>query len=106
MSPKSESVDTAPLVADIERSQQQLATSLELLADRVSPKKLIARVKERVALKVEDVKDRINPVRIAKRALASTKDRIGVGPARTAPALGEGAEGRPLELPAASSDGR
>jgi hypothetical protein len=105
MSPKQQSVDTAPLVADIERSQQQLATSLELLADKASPKKLIARVKERVALKVEDVKDRISPVRIAKRTLASTRERVGVGPGRSTPALGNGT-GKPLELPAASNDGR
>lgn len=106
MSPKTDTVDTAPLVADIERSQQQLATSLELLADKVSPKKVIARAKERLALKVEDIKDKISPVRIAKRTLASTKDRIGVGPGHATPALGSGTEARPLELPAASNDGR
>lgn len=106
MSPTTESTDTAPLVADIERSQQRLATSLELLASQASPKKLIALAKERLALKVEDVKDRISPVRIAKRALASTKEKIGVGAGASAPALGTGTQGRPLELPAGSNDGR
>ena len=56
---------------DIERSRNNLGSSLEQIGDRVAPGKVVARTKrnvtEKVSEKVEDVKERVSPVRVAKR---------------------------------------
>ncbi len=62
-------VDTSPIVADIGRARADMGVAVEALADRVSPQKLKARVKEKLTAKIADVKERINPVRIIQRKL-------------------------------------
>lgn len=72
------------LVSEIAVSRQQMGNAIYLLADRIAPKKVIARVKENARLtlthKVEDVKDRLNPVSMVRRKLGRAKGAI---PARS-----------------------
>jgi hypothetical protein len=61
------------LVSEIAATRQEMGQAIYLLADRIAPKKVIARAKEnaRIAVthKVEDIKDRLNPVQIVRRKL-------------------------------------
>jgi hypothetical protein len=69
-------VDTAPIEADIRRSRNELAGSLEALADRLAPKKVIARVKAQLATKADDLKERLNPVRVVQRKLGRSQPAL------------------------------
>lgn len=68
------------LVSEIAATRQEMGQAVYLLADRIAPKKVIARVKENarlaVAHKVEDLKDRLNPVQIARRKLGRQRGAI------------------------------
>lgn len=72
------------LVNEIAATRQEMGHALYLLADRIAPKKVIARAKENARLavvhKVEDIKDRLNPVQIVRRKLGRTQGAI---PARS-----------------------
>ena len=72
------------LVSEIAATRQEMGQAIYLFADRVAPKKVIARVKENARLavrhKVEDVKDRLNPVQIVRRKLGRSQGAI---PARS-----------------------
>jgi hypothetical protein len=70
------SVDTGPMVAEIAGARNDMAVALEALADRLHPKKVLDRVKVRLAAKVEELKDRINPVQIVKRKLGSQPEPL------------------------------
>lgn len=80
--PTETGVDTAPIEADIKRSRADLGVALEKLADRVAPKKLIARAKLQLSTKVADVKERLNPVRVVQRKLGKSP-QPAVGPAKS-----------------------
>lgn len=68
------------LVSEIAASRQEMGHAVYLLADRIAPKKVIARVKENarvtVTHKVEDLKDRLNPVQIVRRKLGRSQGAI------------------------------
>jgi hypothetical protein len=95
-------VDTAPIEADIRRTRSDLAVALERLADRIAPKKVIARAKTQLAAKVADAKERLNPVRVVQRKLGRSQPAVGGSRAGAitvraesgndddAPALGQG----------------
>ena len=65
--------DTAPTHREIAQARQQMGQALFQLADRLAPKKLIARVKEKVkfkaTVKFEELKEKVNPVNLVKRKL-------------------------------------
>ncbi len=97
-------VDTAPIEEDIRRTRASLAVALERLADRVAPKKVIARAKGQLATKAADMKERLNPVRAVQRKLGRSSQptlgggrsgaitvRAETGTDEGAPALGKGA---------------
>jgi hypothetical protein len=95
--PTETGVDTAPIEADIKRSRADLAVALEALADRIAPKKLIARAKTQLSAKAADMKERLNPARVVQRKLGRSPEPA-LGPAKS-PAItvraGSGAEDRP-----------
>lgn len=68
------------LVNEIAATRQEMGQAVYLLADRIAPKKVIARLKENARMavihKVEDVKDRLNPVQIARRKLGRPQGAI------------------------------
>ena len=59
--------DTEALTRDIRRARADLATTLEVLGDRIAPKKVVARAKADVAERVETVRERVSPARIFER---------------------------------------
>ncbi len=52
---------------DIDRTGQELASTLEALGERIGPKEVAERAEETVAEKVEDVRDQLSPVRAVRR---------------------------------------
>ena len=81
--------DTAATRRDIARAREDMGQALFQLADRLAPKKLVARLKEtaklKVADKIEDLKARVLPAPIARRL---SKDERKVIPARRYEAAG------------------
>ena len=67
--------DTASTRQEIAAARQDMGRALFQIADRLAPKKLIARVKEKVRIKatekVEELKHRLNPAKIVKEKLNS-----------------------------------
>lgn len=65
--------DTTATVNEIDRARQELAHTLFLLGDRIAPKKVVARAKERVrflvACKKAELNERYSPVQIVRRKL-------------------------------------
>lgn len=68
------------LVSEIAVTRQQMGQAVYLLADRIAPKKVIARLKEsaRMAVvnKVDDLKDRLNPAQVVRRKLGRSRGVI------------------------------
>lgn len=68
------------LVSEIAATRQDMGQAVYLFADRIAPKKVIARAKEHARLavthKVEDLKDRLNPVQIVRRKLGRSPRAI------------------------------
>ncbi len=52
-----------------------------MLADRLAPKKVIARAKAQLATRVDGLKDRLNPVRVVQRKLGRSELELS-GPRR------------------------
>jgi hypothetical protein len=67
--------DTGSQHQEIARARQQMGRALFQLADRLAPKKLIPRVKEKAKLKASvklaELKERVSPVRAIKRKVSS-----------------------------------
>ena len=61
------------LVSEIGATREEMGQAVYLLADRIAPKKVIARLKENARMavihKVEGLKDRLNPAQIVRRKL-------------------------------------
>ncbi|MDP9388745.1 MAG: DUF3618 domain-containing protein [Actinomycetota bacterium] len=68
------------LTRDIERTRDELGSTLEAVGDRVAPKKAAARAKAKVADKVEEFQDRASPKRVLERRTEGL--RRGMGSAR------------------------
>lgn len=58
---------TEALTQEIRRARSDLASTLEVVGDRLAPKKVMARAKTDVAGRVEDVRDRVSPKRVWER---------------------------------------
>lgn len=71
--PETASPDTASTEREIAQARQQMGQALFLLADRLAPKKLIARLKEKAKLKANEklaeLKEKVNPANIIGRRL-------------------------------------
>ena len=80
-----DTVDTAPIHQDIRAARQDMSAALFAIGDRIAPKKVIARVKEKAKLKlsekVEDVKARISPAELANKVLPGRSSKRA--PSRT-----------------------
>ena len=72
--------ETTSTVQEIDRARSDLGRALFVLGDRVAPKKVIARVKEKAKLKasakVAELKQRYSPVEIAKRKLGGSGRKV------------------------------
>ncbi len=68
---------TEELRRDIDRTRQELASSLEALGERIAPKKVADRAKETVAEKVDDVRDQLSPGRAVRRGTERLRDALG-----------------------------
>ncbi len=51
----SKSVDPETLVADIDRTREELARTIDAISDRVSPKKNVARAKDRFRERISQI---------------------------------------------------
>ncbi|MCW2776365.1 MAG: hypothetical protein JWN17_90 [Frankiales bacterium] len=97
----SEPVDTGPrkpstskdpevLAAEIEKTREDLAETLDAIADKVSPKRVAGRTKKKVADKVSDVTEQVKEkvaeqTGHAKEAAAGAKDRLSGGSEQVVP---------------------
>ncbi len=68
---------TEDIRRDIDRTRQELASTLEALGEHIAPKKVADRAKETVAEKVEDVRDQLSPTRAVRRGTERLRDALG-----------------------------
>ncbi len=68
---------TEDIRRDIDRTRQELASTLEALGEHIAPKKVADRAKETVAEKVEDVREQLNPARAVRRGTERLRDTLG-----------------------------
>ncbi len=80
--------DPDQLVADIERTREELAGTLDAIAEKVSPKRVAARTGKKVATAV-------------KEGAASAKDSVKEGAGAVAAGVSEGAASAKEKLPGA-----
>lgn len=59
--------DPMPIEREIAQAREGMGRSLFLIADRVAPKKVIARVKEKAAAKADELKANLNPANALRR---------------------------------------
>ncbi len=67
---------TEELTREIGRARAELASTLEVVGDRVAPKKVVARTKADVAERLDNVRDRMSPARMVKRQTEGLGVRI------------------------------
>jgi hypothetical protein len=74
--------DTSSTQKEIAQARQEMGRTLFLIGDRIAPKKVIARVKEKarvmVTAKVAELKERYNPLEIARRKVRGSPKVIDV----------------------------
>jgi hypothetical protein len=74
--------DTGSTVHDIARAREEMGRTLFLLGDRLAPKKVIARLKEKTKItvtdKVAELKVRFNPVEVVRRKVGASPKVIDV----------------------------
>ncbi len=72
--------DSAPSHREITQARQQMGQALFQIADRLAPKKLIARVKEKAKVKAtvkyEELKEKVNPANLVKRKLNGEPKKV------------------------------
>ena len=92
------SKDAATLAADIEKTREELAETLDAIADRVSPKKVAARTSQRVGDSVKQSAARAGES--VRAGAASVKDSAAVAAVKdaTSSTVGKHAVGEPAPV--------
>ncbi|MFP5317972.1 MAG: hypothetical protein ACLGI2_06710 [Acidimicrobiia bacterium] len=72
--------ETTSTVQEIDRARADMGQALFVIGDRIAPRKVIARVKEKVKLKASakaaELKERYSPVEVARRKLGGSDRKV------------------------------